>query len=156
MEDDDRTVVRNAKDAMGKVVKSFVRKRGPFADTHYNVTIAGLRDSTGNGYTGSFKDTTLEKLLNLELSNLSVGSGASFDEEEQAKASKGRVELDMSGEIVSLSDKRCTLKIVLALRPGGYVVHTWKSIKGTGKTMDEALDMAVNSTIRQFLRFLGK
>ena len=156
LEDDDRTVVRSAKDAMEKVVKSFVRNRGPFKATHYNVTIAGLRDATGNGYTGILKDTTLETLLNLDLTNLTVGSGASFDEEETKKTPTRRVDLDLSGDIVSLSEKRCTLKLVLALRPGGYVIHSWKVITGKGKTMDEALRVAVDAAIQQFLRFLGK
>ena len=156
LEDDDRTVVRSAKSAMEKVVKSFVRNRGPFTQTHYNITIAGLRDATGNGYTGTLKDTTLETLLNLDLANLTVGAGASFDEEETEKVRTRRVELDLSGDIVSLSEKRCRLKLVLALRPGGYVIHSWKAITGKGKTMEEALRVAVDAAIRQLLRFLGK
>jgi len=156
LEDDDRTVVRSAKDAMGKVVKSFVRNRGPFTQTHYNITIAGLRDATGNGYTGAFKDTALETLLNLDLVNLTVGAGASFDEGETKRVPTRRVELDLSGDIVSLSAKRCTLKLVLALRPGGYVIHSWKAITGKGKTMEEALRTAANAAVQRLLHFLGK
>jgi len=154
LEDDDRNVVQSATKAMKRVVDAFVKSRGPFRDSRYNITIAGLRDSTGNGYTGTLKDAVLESLLNLELENLTVGADASFESGDN-KAAKSLVELDLSGQIVTMSEKKCTLKVVLALRSGGFVVHTWKGIQGRGKTMDEALQAAVSKATKQLMRFLG-
>ncbi len=153
-EDDDRNVVNAATKAMKKVVEAFVKSRGPFENSRYNLTIAGLRDMSGNGYTGEFKDAALEGLLALELDNLSVGADASFGSDDE-KSKLPLVNLDYSGQIVMMSEKKCTLKIVLALRSGGFVVHTWDKIQGRGKTMDEALGSAVSNAIKKLMRFLG-
>ena len=154
LEDDDRNVVKTATKSMKKIVDAFVKTRGPFKESHYNLTIAGLRDMSGNGVTGDFKDAVLEGLLALELENLSVGADASFGSDDE-KAKLSQVKLDVSGQVVSLSEKKCTLKIVLALRSGGFVVHTWDKIPGRGKSMDEALKAAVSNAIKKLMRFLG-
>jgi hypothetical protein len=150
--DEDQRVSEIASKAIDRVIKSFVKSRGRFSDNQYNFTIAGLSGGVEGGHlVGQFKDGVMRQLL--EHQNVDVGGSAAFAGEDTR--TKPPVRLDLSGRILKIDKKNCSLALTLALRPGGYVVSQWKQISASGTSEVDALGKAVQAGTRKVLGFLG-
>jgi len=148
--DDDIRVTQLARKAKDRIVKSFVKNRGRFKDNTYNFTIANWRSNVEIDYAAMNQLKERVMVAFLRHSNITVGVMALGKE----KISPD-VRLDLSGRIVGLSSKKCTLDMTLALRPGGYVVYTWKKVIGKGQTRPQAVAKAADVGAKKVLRFLG-
>jgi len=151
--DEDARVAQAARKALAKVAKAAVKSK-PFKTQRYEFTVAGLRGGgSGHNVTAEMKDYFMEGLLAYE--NVDVGrSAVSFGKD--GKGSKKRpLALDLTGQILAISPKRCTLELAVALQPGGFVVTRFKRISANGKSQSDALRNAVKLGLGRVLGFLG-
>jgi hypothetical protein len=145
LEDTDLRVARASKRAIASVVKSFMKTRGgKFKQNRYNFYIAGLSTEA------RFKDLVMARLLEFE--NVDVGKPMEFDGDE---TNAPVIELDLRGEILSMTSTHCTMRITLALKSGDYVVTEWKQIRAKGQTRDDAMAAAAKTAVVNVLGFLG-
>ena len=153
--DEDQKVSSIARKSIKKVIKGFVKKRGKFANNYYNFTIAGFSsaNSDTSHLVGGLKDLVMERLL--EFKNVDVGGSAEFDQKSADSGEKARIQLDLSGQIIRANEKKCELSLILALRPGGYVVSQWKQVSGKGTSEKDALKNTVTAAVRKVMKFLG-
>jgi hypothetical protein len=150
--DDDMRVSSAARKAVTSVVKHFVKRRGRFSENRYSFTIGGLGSSQSREREVQLKDAVMEGLIAHE--NIDVGS-THVDYSQSKQDKTPGVLLDLSGQIVGVSTKKCTLALTLALRPGGHVVKRWKSIVARGKSEDDAVVKAAKIGTKRVLKFLG-
>ncbi|MBT9554446.1 MAG: HEAT repeat domain-containing protein [Myxococcales bacterium] len=142
---DDRSLADVARRSTERIVAAFLAAPERFADRPKAVHVARL------GQDPHFKDRVVERLL---AKDIEVGERFDFVAPDEAATPLG-VQLELIGELVSLSDDRGTLRVTLALRPGGATLTQWTNLNVVGTSRDDVLDAAATLLVKTLLAYLG-
>lgn len=144
-EGDDRSLADVARRSTERIVAAFLAAPERFADRPKAVHVARL------GQDPHFKDRVVQRLL---ATDIEVGERFDFAPTDEA-ATPLRVQLELIGEMVSLSDDRGTLRVTLALRPGGATLTRWTNLNVVGSSRDDVLDAAAALLVKTLLAYFG-
>jgi len=141
----DRSLAEVARRSTERIVAAFLAAPKRFADRPKAVDVARL------GQDPHFKDRVVERLL---ATDIEVGERFDFDADDDRATTLG-LQLELIGELVSLSDDRGTLRVTLALRPGGATLTRWTNLSVRGTSRDDVLDAAAALLVKTLLAYLG-
>ena len=156
--DHDRTVQQHVQKAINRIVKGFRRSLGRFDNNRFLFGVRFFKSPPGKGGGDALTEALMRHLdeHTKTIKNVDFRANLSFEDSDTEKDVRRIANLDLSGRIVAISPKKCTIQLILSLYPSGYVVKKWGGIKASGKIQKEAIERVSKAGWKKVLGFLGK